>query len=308
MALTLLGKSLALALALLGKSLALALALLCKALALALLGKSLALALAWALLGKSLALALLCKALALALLYGSLLTSLPATALKGWCFSICLLESEVEADDESSDDEVEDNDEAALSITERQLGKQNQESSAARGKANHRELKNHVESNFEASIDNIKKTDLKTVEYKVPEKQLNPKPLNHIDTSADTETSDDNKNLRIAQKRKSNAKEFHQNKRARNLKSLEIDSDCEQEEELSDGAENHRRKRRTIKQTRWSPSEREAVDEHFLNYILRNEVPRKEQLEPVLMRDKRLASRTWKNLSDHIRNRIKAQR
>ena len=120
----------ALALVLLGKSLALALVLLCKALAL--LGKSLALAL----LGKSLAfaLALLCKALALALLYGSLLTSLPATALKGWCFSICLLESEVEADDESSDDEVEDNDVAALSTTERQLGKQNQESSAARGK------------------------------------------------------------------------------------------------------------------------------------------------------------------------------
>ena len=156
-----------------------------------------------------------------------------------------------------------------------------------------------MESTFEANIDKIKKTDLKTAGYKVPHKQLNRKPLNNVDTNADIETSDDNESIGFAQKR--------QNKRSRKRKSLKIDSDCE-EEELSDGAENHRRKRRTIRQTRWSPSEREAVDEHFLNYILKNEVPRKEELEPVLKRDKRLASRTWKNLSDHIRNRIKAQR
>ena len=59
---------------------------------------------------------------------------------------------------------------------------------------------------------------------------------------------------------------------------------------------------------RWSSSEKQALEDHFLYNILEQSIPTKADILLVLGHEKRLSKRSWKNVCDQVRYRIKGRK
>jgi hypothetical protein len=54
----------------------------------------------------------------------------------------------------------------------------------------------------------------------------------------------------------------------------------------------------------WQQHEQEAVKKYMLQFIVRGQLPKKDDIEPWLATEPALASRSWKNIKDFVRNSI----
>ncbi|PIK57336.1 hypothetical protein BSL78_05725 [Apostichopus japonicus] len=61
---------------------------------------------------------------------------------------------------------------------------------------------------------------------------------------------------------------------------------------------------KTTKRKAWSTDERDAIMKHFSGLILRNKLPGKTEIERVMVKEKSLHSRSWRNIKDFCRNCI----
>lgn len=61
---------------------------------------------------------------------------------------------------------------------------------------------------------------------------------------------------------------------------------------------------KTTKRKAWSTDERDAIMKHFSGLILRNKLPGKTEIESVMVKEKSLHSRSWRNIKDFCRNCI----
>ncbi|XP_070210395.1 uncharacterized protein [Littorina saxatilis] len=63
--------------------------------------------------------------------------------------------------------------------------------------------------------------------------------------------------------------------------------------------------RKKTKHRQWLSEEKKAVDHHFSTFLLNSKLPGKSCIEDVQGKEPKLAKRTWKNIKDFIRNKIK---
>ncbi|XP_071810901.1 uncharacterized protein [Apostichopus japonicus] len=61
---------------------------------------------------------------------------------------------------------------------------------------------------------------------------------------------------------------------------------------------------KTTKRKAWSTDERDAIMKHFSGLILRNKLPGKTEIERVMVKEKSLHSRSWRNIKDFCKNCI----
>lgn len=69
--------------------------------------------------------------------------------------------------------------------------------------------------------------------------------------------------------------------------------------------EGHKTKKRPCP---WSLEEKNAVLRHFTSHISLAKIPKKDEAEECLKKEKMLQERTWRNIKDFVRNTITSRK